>query len=268
MTLSQLYPSRVEALSLEGLYLSLNLHRQAGEGELFIYSNYVASLDGRISQFNPETGDYEVPKELANERDWRLYQELAAQSDILITSARYFRQLSKGNAQDMLPVGSGFEDVKQWRLEQGLKPQPDVVIISNSLDIPLQAIKMMTDRSIYVVTSENSPEEKRCLLEAQGVTVIMAGEAMVEGAQLRKLLIASGFRSAYMIAGPEVHRTLIESNVLDALFLTTRFILIGSEKSHVFCEGGLSILHAARLQQLYLDEVGQQYFAQYTFGES
>lgn len=267
MTLSQLYPSRVEAISLEGLYLGLNLHRQAGEGEVFIYSNYVASLDGRISRFNPETGDYAVPKELANERDWRLYQELAAQSDMLIASARYFRQLSKGNAQDMLPVGSEFEDVKLWRLEQGLKPQPDVAIISHSLDIPVQAIKMMADRSVYVVTSENSPEEKRCLLEAQGVTVMMAGETMVEGAQLRKLLIASGFRSACMIAGPEVHRTLIESNVLDALFLSSRFTLLGSEKSHSFCEGALSLPHSLALERLYYDEVGQQFFTQYTFGE-
>ena len=266
MTLSQLYPSRVEAIPLESLYLGLNLHRQAGEGDVFIYSNYVASLDGRISRFNPETGDYAVPKEIANERDWRIYQQLAAQSDILITSARYFRQLSKGNAQDMLPVGSEFEDVKRWRLEQGLKPQPDVAIISNSLDIPVQIIKMMADRSIYVVTSENSPEEKRCLLETQGVTVMMAGETMVEGSQLRKLLIASGFRSAYMIAGPAVHTTLIEAGVLDRLFLTTRLTLLGGIKTHGFFDGGESA-GSLQLVTLYLDEIGQQLFAQYTFGE-
>ena len=258
-----LLPALSESLPLEGLYLSLNLHREAGEGDIHIYSNYVASLDGRISRFNPETCDYEVPKSLANARDWQLYQELAAQSDILITSARYFRQLSKGTAQDMLPVGNKFEELKQWRSDQGLKAQPDVAIISNSLDIPNVAFEQVQDRSIYVFTSENAPQDKRALLESQGVTVVVAGEQSVEGESLRGALIDLGFKSAYMIAGPQVHRTLIEADVLDSLFLTTGFTLMGSENSHGFCEGVLSMSHAMQLQQLYLDEKGEQMFAHY-----
>jgi len=258
-----LLPASSESLPLEGLYLGLHLHRQAGEGGILIYSNYVASLDGRISRFNPETGDYEVPKSLANERDWRLYQELAAQSDVLITSARYFRQLSTGTAQDMLPIGSKFESLKQWRLDQGFKAQPDVVILSRSLDIPVQAIQLLNDRSIYVITSESAPADKRAMLESQGVTVISAGERSVKGARLRESLIACDFKSAYMIAGPEVHRTLIDEDALDALFLTTRFTLLGSEKSHGFCEGELSLPHRMRLQRLYLDREGEQMFAYY-----
>jgi len=261
-----LVPALSESLPLEGLYLNLNLHREAGDGDIHIYSNYVASLDGRISRFNPETGDYEVPKSLANARDWRLYQELAAQSDLLITSARYFRQLSKGMAQDMLPIGNKFEELKQWRLDQGLKAQPDVAILSRSLDIPTEVLEQLGDRTIYVMTSASAPADKRAELESIGVTMVAAGDVDVEGRELRKALISLGLRSAYMIAGPQVHRTLIESGVLDALFLTTRFTIMGSEKSHCFCEGELS-MSPARLQRLYLDEVGQQLFAQYIFGE-
>jgi len=259
-----LVPAQPELLSLEGLYLNLNLHREAGEGEVLIYSNFVASLDGRISRFNPETGDYEVPKSLANARDWRLYQELAAQSDILVTSARYFRQLSKGTAQDMLPIGNKFEELKQWRLDRGLKAQPDVAILSRSLDIPTEVFEQLGDRTIYVMTSTNAPADKRVELESQGVTVITVGEVDVEGRELRKALITLGLRSAYMIAGPAVHSTLINAGVLDRLFLTTRFTLLGSEKTHGFFEGKSL---APELIKLYLDEEGQQLFAQYTFGE-
>jgi len=258
-----LVPALSESLPLEGLYLNLNLHREAGEGDIHIYSNYVASLDGRISRLNPETGDYEVPKSLANERDWRLYQELAAQSDILITSARYFRQLATGTAQDLLPIGSGFDDLKQWRLDQGLKPQPAVAILSRSLDIPTEVFEQLGDRTIYVMTSASAPADKRVELESQGVAVMTAGDADVVGGDLRKTLIAHGFRSAYMIAGPQVHRTLIESNALDALFLTTRFTLMGSEKSHGFCEGELFQSSAMKMNSLYLDNVGEQLFACY-----
>jgi len=256
-----LFPDSSESLPLEGLYLNLNLHRQAGEGEMLIYANFIASLDGRISRFNPETDDYEVPKSLANGRDWRLYQELAAQSDILITSARYFRQLSKGTAQDMLPVGKGFDDLKQWRIDQGLKAQPDVAILSRSLDIPTEVFAQLGDRTIYVMTSASASADKRAELESLGVTVMMVGEVDVEGGELRKALISLGFRSAYMIAGPSVHSTLINAGVLDRLFLTTRFTLLGSDKTHGFFEGKSL---APELMKLYLDEEGQQLFAQYT----
>ena len=104
MTVLRLYPAPQQKIPLKGLYLSLSLHRQAESGEVFIYANFIASLDGRISLLDAH-GEQGVPASLANKRDWRLYQELAAQSDIMLTSARYFRQLARGNAQDLLPVG-------------------------------------------------------------------------------------------------------------------------------------------------------------------
>jgi riboflavin biosynthesis pyrimidine reductase len=255
-------------IPLAGLYLGLNLHRQEGKDGLLIYSNYVASMDGRISSYNPETDDYEVPKALANERDWRLYQELAAQSDILITSARYFRQLSARTAQDMLPVGKRFEDLRAWRIEQGLAPQPAVAILSRSLDVPVGAIDMLKDRDIYLFTSEHAPLDKKEMLEAQGLKVVIAGKTGVEGDRLRVELIRCGFKSAYMIAGPEVHRTLIEAGALDQLFLSTRFVLMGSKKSHSFCEGELSVPHNMQLNALYLDGEGEQLFSQYVLEKS
>ncbi len=263
MSVQCLFPDHIESLPLEGLYLGLNLHRAAGEGEVLIYSNYVASVDGRISHYNPDTGDYEVPKSLANGRDWRLYQELAAQSDVLITSARYFRQLLKGTAQDLLPVGSRFEDLKAWRLEQGLAPQPAVAIFSRSLDVPAKAIEILKERGIYLFTSDVAPGDKKEALEAQGVKVVAAGKSGVEGARLRAELIHYGFRSAYMIAGPEVHRTLVDAGVLDQMFLTTRFTLLGSENTHSLCEGALAESEEMELKQLYLDKQGNQLFARY-----
>ena len=87
MTVLQLYPPPQRKMSLNGLYLGLRLHREAVEGELFVYANFIASLDGRISL--PDSyGEQGVPSSLANKRDWRLYQELAAQADVMLTRAR------------------------------------------------------------------------------------------------------------------------------------------------------------------------------------
>ena len=127
MSLTRLLPAPPQTVPLEGAYLSLDLHRQAGAGDMLIYANYIASVDGRIALRHPVSGEFSVPTSLANPRDWRLYQELAAQADIMIVSARYMRQLAKGTAQDLLPVGEGeaYRDLREWRAAEGLAPQPD-----------------------------------------------------------------------------------------------------------------------------------------------
>ncbi len=265
--LQRLFPAserRVE-VPIKGFYLGLSLHRQAAEGDLLIYGNYIASLDGRISLYDPTSREFSVPDSLANRRDWYLYQELAAQSDIMITSARYFRQLEKGCAQDLLPVGSEpeYSHLKAWRLEQGLTPQPAVAIMSRTLEIPLSSLEALKSRGVYIFTVESAPEERREDLQAYGVEVISVGESDIDAHMMRRELTRLGFRSAYMIAGPQVHHTLISAGAVDRLFLTTRFLLLGGEQYHTICEGALEKPQNMQLDSLYFDRECNQTFAQF-----
>lgn len=268
MTVLRLYPPQQQQMALQGLYLGLNLHRQAADGEVLIYSNFISSLDGRISVHESVSGEYLVPESITNKRDWRLYQELAAQSDVLLTSARYFRQLADGNAQDILPVGmeSEYDDLHVWRAEQGLKKQPDVMVISNSLDIPLQALKKVQDRSVVLVTSQQADRKKIEALQTHGLTVLMAGKEVVEGLLLRQMLIKKGYKSAYMIAGPQVFRTLLADQVLDRLFLSTHCSLLGGKAFHTILEGEIGNAVQLQLLSLYLDQIASpaQFFSNYT----
>ncbi len=268
----QLYPPRQQQHVLRGLYLNLNLHRLAAPGDLLIYANYIASVDGRIAVRKSGDGDFVVPKTIANKRDWRLYQELAAQADVMLTSARYFRQLAQGgaqgSAQDLLPVGSEpeYADLAAWRLQQGMPAQPDVVILSNSLEIPAAALDKVQDRRITICTSERADHRQIDRLTSLGATVCMVGSDRVEGQLLRQQLIALNYRSAYMIAGPDVHRTLVADGALDQLFLTTRLNLLGHDDFRTIMSGQLEQPAHLHLQQLYLDQnsASPQLFAQYT----
>ncbi|MDQ6987698.1 MAG: dihydrofolate reductase family protein, partial [Mariprofundaceae bacterium] len=190
MTVLRLFPAPQQTQPLPGSYLDFRLHKRATHGDVLVYANYIASLDGRIAL--PDLhGEQGVPASLANPRDWRLYQELAAQSDIMLTSARYFRQLAKGNAQDLLPVGAGgdYADLRDWRRAEGLPAQPDVAIISASLDIPQAALAKVQDRRVLVLTTAASDTEKIARLEGLGVQVIIAGERRVEGELLKRALV-------------------------------------------------------------------------------
>jgi len=260
----QLYPKGGSEKPLQGLYLAHQLHKRASEHEVFIYSNYIASLDGRIAIRDADSGEYAVPGAIANVRDWRLYQELAAQSDIMLTSARYFRQLDKGCAQDLLPVGQGkaYDDLRVWRERQGLAPQPDIMIISSSLDIPLRSLASLSNRKIWLVTTEQASPTKKKALQAMGVGILIAGETRVEGQKLQQHLIKQHYRSAYMIAGPQVHQTLLQSGVLNRMFLTTHLSLLGQDSFHTILQGDMPPI-SCELTSLYLDTEGQQMFGQY-----
>ncbi len=263
-----LFPTSQAPCALHGLYLALNLHRQAGKSDdVLIYANYIASVDGRISLPDARSGEFMVPASIANPRDWRLYQELAAQADVMLTSARYFRQLAQGKAQDLLPVGTGeaYADLAEWRQQNGLKAQPDVVILSNSLNIPDQALAQLDDRRIIICSSEQADDKKINHFTSLGINVLICGQQAVEGKKLKMQLIQAGYRSAYMIAGPEVHSSLIQAQVLDRLFLTTRLNVVAGNAFHSILNGNIDAASELQLLSLYLDQhpSSAQLFAQY-----
>lgn len=270
MSVLRVYPPPQQKLPLRGLYLDLRLHQRAAKGQLFIYANFIVSLDGRIS-LPGVGGEQVVPAALANKRDWRLYQELAAQADIMLTSARYFRQLVKGCAQDLLPIGKQpeYADLAAWRRAEGLQAQPDVAILSRSLDIPRSALDGLRDRRVLVLTGNDAAQGRIAELSASGVRVLRSQEKEIDGAALRRLLVAEGYRSAYMIAGPEVHRSL-HGGGPDMLFLSQRHCLLGGDDFRSILQGRLDRPVELQLESLYLDEAafpdrsGGQTFACYT----
>ncbi|TLS69194.1 pyrimidine reductase [Mariprofundus erugo] len=267
MSVQQLFPPGGQSRALHGLYLNNGLHRLAPENEIFIYANYIASLDGRIATLSDDGHEFVVPASIANPRDWRLYQELAAQSDIMLTSARYFRQQAKGCSQDLLSLGreENSTDLIMWRQQQGLQPQPDVLVISASLDIPPEQLRCLNDRQVLIATCTASDGARRAFFERQGYPVLLAGDVRVDGALLRRKLCERGYRSAYMVAGPEVHHTLLAAGALDALFLTTHLGLLGGEAFHTITYGALLQSTQLQLESLYLDQQpdSSQLFARY-----
>lgn len=268
MNVLRLYPPGQQQCEFDRLYLGLNLHRQASAGDVLIYTNFIASVDGRIALPNPDSGEFGVPGAIANKRDWRLYQELAAQADVLLVSGRYFRQLARGQAQDLLPLGREpeYADLHDWRRQQQLSPQPALLILTNSLDIPLEALEIFRDRRVMVLTGADANSRKRQQLEMAGAEVLVSGIDEVGGLLVRQMLIEQGFRSAYAIAGPQLYRTLVADRVLDYLFLTTHFSLLGGDSFQTMLQHDIHGPVALELKSAYLDQrlPASQIYACYT----
>jgi riboflavin biosynthesis pyrimidine reductase len=254
--LLQLFPEHRTVLALEGLYLNTPMPQPA-QGRPFVYSNFVSSLDGRIALPAPGRSSHQVPPAIANARDWRLYQELGAHADILITSARYYRQFAVGEAQDTLPVGSGerFADIRDWRIQHGLKAQPDIAIASASLDLPDAALEAYSDRAIHVLTGEDAPADQVAHLRGLGIKVHFCGPGQsADGTQMVEALGAEGYRRIYVIAGPYVLYSLFQDNALDRLYLTYANTILGGEDFDTFIWGSaLTPAQKMQLVSLYFD---------------
>lgn len=267
-TIWQLYPAPARETALAGLYLGHDLRRfGAASGKPFVYTNYVVSIDGRIAIPRTEGKGMMVPPDTANDRDWRLFQELAVQADVIISSGRYLRDYADGRTQEILRIYDQpqFADLGLWRAERGLPPYPDLAVVSGSLDFPVPPFLTQSGRKVIVLTHGAADAARMRRLEAEAAQVITAGDSDVSGAQAIAALGDLGYRTVYMATGPRVHHLLLADNALDRLYTTVAHRLLGGQPFSSLVEGDL--LHPAiglHLAALYYDPhalggLGQQF---------
>lgn len=252
----QLAPTAGLSLPLQGLYLQVEVPPPDWRGQAFVYSNFVASIDGRIALADPAPGVTRVPDTIANPRDWRLFQELAAHADLLLSSGAYLREFAAGQAQDGLPVSSKppYADLIAWRRSQGYPAQPDVAVFSNSLDFALPPDWLQEKRRVFVLTTASPDSGAARQLTAAGVSVVSFSGSSVSGNAAVDFLTGQGYRRIYSVGGPHVLRTLLADDVLDTLFLTTVHRLVGGSGAPGILEGApLSMPADFRLSTLYYD---------------
>jgi riboflavin biosynthesis pyrimidine reductase len=228
--LMRIFPGRGEHVPLQGLYLSERFGPTGQPSEPFVYANFIASLDGRISLTEPRTTKRTVPPATANVRDRRLFQELAACADALVTSGRYVRDLPHGVTARSFPVSGKpeYADLLQWRRMRGLRPQPAVAIVTASLDLPPLDALAKSGRSVYVATGGAADPRKITRVESQGVRVLRVGDGTrVAGRRLIEALGREAHWNIAMLGGGEVLHTLIVDDVLDRLYLTLACRMLG-----------------------------------------
>lgn len=252
----QLLPQPAQEHTLQNLYLNHDLRQfSRSSNRTYIFSNYVVSLDGRIAIAHPTRSGLIVPKAIANDRDWRLFQELAAQSDIILSTGRYLRDVGDGRAQDLLQIDDPkFADLRRWREKQGLPLYPDIAIISRSLDFPIPKMLTKGGRKVLIFTNGHPDPLRVAELEDQAGQVVIAGEEEVKGDQMAAHLTRMGYQVAFAASGPKVLHMLLASGVLDRLYLTQTSRILGGNLFAPIVEGSrFDPPYDMTLQTLYYD---------------
>jgi riboflavin biosynthesis pyrimidine reductase len=267
----RLYPTPPEDVPLAGAYLAHTVHALGSADAPFVYASFVCSLDGRIALQDPGTGISRLPAGLSSDSDFRLFLELQAQADCVITHAGYLRDLAAGRLDDVLQVGTrdAGRDLARWRAENGLTPQPAVVIASSSLDFPLPRSLALNAQRVLIAVGRAAPAEKVERLRRDGYRVVVAGDGLlVEGGPLVRELGGLGFRSLYLLAGPRMLETMLCDGVLSRLYVTMTHRLLGGETFQTMISGPeMGGAGRLRMASLYYDatapEGAGQWFAHF-----
>lgn len=260
--LLRIFPPPAEHVALQGLYSQERFAPPAERSASFVYANFIASLDGRISLPDPRTSKRTAPRAITNRRDWRLFQELAACADALLTSGSYVRNVSDGVSALSFPVSSKpeYADLVRSRVSRGLPPQPAVVIVTASLELPPLRTLVDSGRSVYVATGSAADPRRVASVESQGVRVLSVGTgARVEGGKLIEALAREQHRNVALVGGGEILDTLIADNALDRLYLTVACRLLGGLAFDTLMTGA-ALERAAQLQlkALHYDAAGAE----------
>lgn len=263
-TVVELFPCTGKVRSLRGLYLGQDL-RLRSRSTPFVYTNFTCSLDGRIA-IRESGGRPHVPAAIANQSDWRLFHELAAQADVLLTSGRYLREYVAGKSQEVLaPYGDpDLADLEDWRLSHGLPALPAIAVLSGSLDFAVPDVLLTQKRQVLIFTGADHDTAKAESLRRQGLQVHTAGAGpRVDGKAVIEILASQGHRYLYSVTGPEVFATLLAAGCLHRLYLTQTQVLLGGDAPITLLRGDqLTPPVQVSLRSLYLEQqtsgLGQQ----------
>lgn len=253
--LTRLYPGPGAEIPLTGLYLAHDLRRLAPPDRPYIYSDFIQSLDGRISQPDPRSRRPRPPPSIKHAHDWRLYLELAAQADAVLISGRRLRELGAerdGALHCVEETADG--DLAEWRRDRGLALHPACMVLTASLDLPLAALQTRAHSKIIVLTSARPDSTRIRAFEAAGVDVVTVAGPRVTGDDVCRVATERGLVTLYSIGGPEVHHTLAASQRLDRLYLTLALRLIAGREFHTLLTGDtIAPPCSFDLHELYLD---------------
>lgn len=223
-SLLELYPSAGTERELRGLHLTHDLRARSG-AESFVFTGFISSIDGRIGV----EGSVGAPKPLHNALDWRLFQELMVQADVVLVSGRYVRDVASGTARNILPDASDPEDdyLVRYRLQRDLPPRPAIAVVTRSGNFDPSTAAALSNEVIVTHGDEVDAATVRAW-EENGLDSAYVGAAgKVEVGRLITALNERGHRVVFSAAGPKVLAILVP--VVDALYLTLGAQLLGGK---------------------------------------
>ena len=253
----RLYPQPTETVPLQGLYLRRDWLAQDNEDLPIVYANFLTSMDGRIALKNHEIESFDLPARLKSDEDFMLLLELYAHADCIITHGGYMRSLSAGRLGNVLqlPTTQGTEYLHEWRYQHAMKPNPDIVIVSGSLEFPWHESLDESHQQVHIATGGMASAENYQQWLDKGRNIYQFGESThVDVNELMHFLNAQGYQSVYLMAGPDLLQDMLRHGHVKHFFMTMSHQLMSGQTFKSLLNGEpLGDAGNMKLQQMYMD---------------
>jgi riboflavin biosynthesis pyrimidine reductase len=254
--LLQLIPcDDVQATPIDHLYLHHGIRSLGAVDKPFVYSNFIISLDGRVSVADKTTRIQKVPEANTNINDITLFMQLLAQSDVVVTTGRHLRAVERHHENNMLSLHIEQDaGLIQWRLRQGLSAQPDLMVFSETLRLPDTRNLPFEQSPISVITWSKPDKRLEEDLIRKGYTVLVGPAAEFNRRDFLSFLQELKYKAVYSVAGPSIFSQLIRYNIVQRLYLTITQIMLGGDQVNTITSG-LMFEQPKRfsLKELYFD---------------
>ena len=197
---------------LDDLYLDLEIPE--GEGRPHVYLDMVASVDGAAT-LRGRTG------ELGGPADNLAFSRLRETCDAVLVGAGTVRIEDYGPP----PLREGG---RQRRLDRGLEPYAELVVVTASADLDLGSrLFSDPDRPPILLVPEDAPEARLARIEERA-DVVRVGDGRVDLERALEQLFDRGLSRVLCEGGPALNQELLDSDLVDELFLTMTPMLVGA----------------------------------------
>lgn len=238
--MEQLYPVRKPVADPLSIYDHLDL--PAGNEERpFVAVNMVSTVDGKITLNKKERAE-----PLGSPVDRHLMKRLRVHFDAVLRGAETVR------ANPFFP---GVPDDLALRREQaGKEPQPLGIVVSRSLDLPLES-QYFTASPKPVILTASASDPRRREIASHYARVEIAGEHEVDARRALEILARKyGVRRLLVEGGAALNYSFFKAGLIDVLFWTLAPKLSGFREDLTMIAGPalLTPVPRLRLETLYL----------------
>jgi riboflavin biosynthesis pyrimidine reductase len=226
-----------------------------------VFANFVATLDGVVAI--PAVPNSNALIAGDNDADRFLMGILRALADVVLVGAGVLRASPKGTwrAENIYPPAA--DAYAELRARLGLPPAPEIAVLCGFGHID-PGHPVLRGRAV-VLTSDRGASRLEGALPESAVVVSLGRQLRFTGEAIIGGLRARGHRRILSEAGPHTFGTLLRSQQVDELFLTTSPFLAGEagEGSRFRLVEGADLVPLVEWRPLSLRRHGAHLFSRY-----
>lgn len=211
---------RLDDGELEALYLGDVRDRP------WLLVNMISTIDGATAIDGQSSS-------IGDRQDTVVFRALRAISDVILVAAATARAEHYKEAR--LPP-----HLVEWRTSLGREPQPQIAIVSSSLDFDIDAFG---DRPPLVLTTERAPSDRIASVD-RGDNVFVSGADRVELPTAIDALHGLGYLTVLSEGGPSLNGQLVADDLIDEVCVTIAPLVAGGDSSRIV-RGPLAAAHGA-----------------------